>query len=579
MGIQETHFEDLPDTVPAHKILVGPRGDLAAKFVAADQRYLMHADDPALSVGDIYWDMVVWVKPGITGINQPVVFKGTNVGVGFATGYEYVLFISNTGGATFVARKVGDAAYMAVQKVGAVTFNAWNMIHVYYNPDTDILGISVNAGAYTTAAATLGILDAAHNFQVGYWSYNTTPMYYDGDVGPLALWKPSGTNLTQAQITWLYNGGIGRDFAELGVVGDDGQYLIEDVGVNHPLQTWWQLDEVSGTRVAWTNASACSLTESGGTISSEAGLSVNPGALTVRVPIPTDLPAEIAVDTITEKTPAAGVLVDGSKIKDGFFWPNPTSWPSAKFGVQSGFLYYMYDANTYLMYYVAQAKWYFVVGGANHFYVGATEISAYNKPIQSVTDPTNAQDAATKNYVDTKAGKVRSMYPVPVVTLVAAPTGQALPANNTTADLGVIMVPKPITVAKILYYANSGGGATSAVRIALYSEDGQTKYWDGPADVVGAGVGVRTITLVSPVTLKPGNYIILICHSVYATSAKNITRYVEDTDFEPHLANEPDMGGQVAIVGGAAPATIDPIAFGSVLPWKIPKVRFLGSAP
>jgi len=576
MGIQETHFEDLPDTVPAHKILVGPRGDLAAKFVAADQRYLMHADDPALSVGDIYWDMVVWVKIDATVTNKGIVGKWQS------PVSEYLLRLLSTSGVPrleFMVRDIADTATTTVNTLtlGALTTGVWYMVHVYHNPVTNEIGISVNAGAHATAATAGGVRDGGAEFGVG--AYNTGTQFFTGGIGPLAIWKPTGTNLTAAQLTWLYNGGIGRDFAELGVVGDDGQYLIEDVGVNHPLQTWWQLDEVSGTRVAWTNASACSLTESGGTISSEAGLSVNPGALTVRVPIPTDLPAEIAVDTITEKTPAAGVLVDGSKIKDGFFWPNPTSWPSAKFGVQSGFLYYMYDANTYLMYYVAQAKWLIYIAGAQQFTVTASEISAFNKPIIAVTDPTNAQDAATKNYVDTKAGKVRSMYPVPVVTLVAAPTGQALPANNTTADLGVIMVPKPITVAKILYYANSGGGATSAVRIALYSEDGQTKYWDGPADVVGAGVGVRTITLVSPVTLKPGNYIILICHSVYATSAKNITRYVEDTDFEPHLANEPDMGGQVAIVGGAAPATIDPIAFGSVLPWKIPKVRFLGSAP
>jgi len=576
MGIQETHFEDLPDTVPAHKILVGPRGDLAAKFTVANHCYLVRVDHAYLSVGDIYFDMVAWVKVGTPADAQGIIFKGVDVLTG--PDFEYALLVS---GSKFVFR-ARNLANTATANATATTFGdvpagTWCMVHMYHDPTGNVIGISVNAGTHDTTAIA-GIRDSTGDFQVGRHVSSGISYWFGGDVGPVAIWKPTGVNLTAAQLTWLYNGGIGRDFAELGVAGDDGQYLIEDVGVNHPLQTWWQLDEVSGTRVAWTNASVCSLTESGGTISSEAGLSVNPGALTVRVPIPTDLPAEIAVDTITEKTPAAGVLVDGSKIKDGFFWPNPTSWPSAKFGVQSGFLYYMYDANTYLMYYVAQAKWLIYIAGAEQFTVTASEISAYNKPIRSVTDPTYAQDAATKNYVDTKAGKVRSMYPQPVASVVAAPSGQALPANVTSANVGVIQVPKPIVVAKIMYYINSGGGATSAIRIALYSEDGQTKYWDSPVDVCGAGTGVRTITLASPVALRAGNYIILICHSVYATSAKNINVHSCNIDYYPHIANEPDLEGVLTIVGGAAPATIDPVNFTACSPWKTPFVRFLGTA-
>ena len=41
-----------------------------------------------------------------------------------------------------------------------------------------------------------------------------------------------------------------------------------------------------------------------------------------------------------------------------------------------------------------------VLANSAHFRVTTTAISAFSKPITSVVDPTNAQDAATKNYVD-----------------------------------------------------------------------------------------------------------------------------------------------------------------------------------
>jgi len=173
---------------------------------------------------------------------------------------------------------------------------------------------------------------------------------------------------------------------------------------------------------------------------------------------------------------------------------------------------------------------------------------------------------------------VYSVYPLPVTPVVGV-NSQSLNAV-TVAHLGVVFVPKPIVLEAIQYNISAaGGGATSAIRFALYSEDGQTKYFDGPVDVCGAATGVRTITLASPVTLLKGNYILFHCQAVYDTSNKWTSRPTCDGTFCVHYAGEPDLSGQLTIVGGAAPATIDVDAY-TVVTWNtIPLVRFRGVCP
>jgi len=242
---------------------------LAAKFVAADARHLWHADDLLLSVGDSYWDMVAWVKPNNAAVKQTAVFKGNR----FDDLFEYGLYLEGSK----AILSLRDAADTTTTTVTATSFGdlpsgVWSMIHVYHNPITNKIGIGVNAGTHDTAATAGGVRDFTYNFLVGVGLFLPAVVCrFDGLIGPLAIWKPRNTNLTAAQLTWLYNGGYGRDLSELGVDGTDGQYLIYDVTGVAFLLPWWQMDEVSGMRIESLGL-AVALTESGGTISSEAGL-------------------------------------------------------------------------------------------------------------------------------------------------------------------------------------------------------------------------------------------------------------------------------------------------------------------
>jgi len=170
---------------------------------------------------------------------------------------------------------------------------------------------------------------------------------------------------------------------------------------------------------------------------------------------------------------------------------------------------------------------------------------------------------------------VVSLIPAPVEPVTGVSAAVALAANDTTAHLGVVRIPRPITITRILYNIGAGGGANAVVRIALYTEDGQTRIFN-VTDACGAATGIRPIDIAA--TIEAGNYILFICHSVYHTSAKTITRFVYDVTFcSADYAGYADLSGTLTIVGGAAPATISPNAYTTVAAAVIPVVRFLGT--
>ena len=298
------------DVQVANKVFSGPRDGLAAKFVAADARYLTHADDAALSVGDIYWDMVVWVKVGTPANTQGVIFKGVDI---LPCNFEYYLLIINQK-FYFEVRDIAHTVNkdVSANNFGIITADTWCMVHVYHDPVANVIGIDVNAGIPNTTATSGGVRDSVGNFQTGRTYYNATGYHLDGAVGPVAIWKPTGTNLTAAQLTWLYNGRYGRNFTEIGRQ-DDGQYLGPVAG----LQTWWQMDEITGTRAP--TFSTLLLTEVGGAVSSEAGISSGPVVPGFRVLIDSDLPRKSNLAAVA--APAVGDdCVDGYTV--GSVWIN-----------------------------------------------------------------------------------------------------------------------------------------------------------------------------------------------------------------------------------------------------------------
>jgi len=173
---------------------------------------------------------------------------------------------------------------------------------------------------------------------------------------------------------------------------------------------------------------------------------------------------------------------------------------------------------------------------------------------------------------------VRSQFLLPVNAIIGAATNVALASNETTAHVGCVRAEHPITINNITYVTAAGGNAASVVRIALYAEDGQTKYFD-VSDAVGVATGVRTVAI-ADFLLEAGNYYILIGHAVYSTAPVVVSRWNYDVTQNAHVASEPDLSGTltVADMTGGAPATIAPTALTTVAGALIPEIRLFGTA-
>ena len=183
----------------------------SAQFTAANSEYLSIADNAALSMGDIDFTIAGWFYfdsfPS-AGNNMALVGKwglGDN---------EYVIHLNNAAGVItlrFVTRNTANT--VSTSAISSVTPSTatWYFVAVYHNATTNLIGISINDGAFVTTATTGGVRDAANTFEIG--RFDAT-YFLDGRAHDVIIAKQI---YTAAEITFLYNSGNGRPFVNLGI--------------------------------------------------------------------------------------------------------------------------------------------------------------------------------------------------------------------------------------------------------------------------------------------------------------------------------------------------------------------------
>jgi uncharacterized protein YaiE (UPF0345 family) len=138
--------------------------------------------------------------------------NGRVIGVDDLTNREYEITRSNSNNMGFFTWD-NSLNYKAVYANKAWVDETWYFVVAYYDQTNKEIGLSIDNGAFSTGA----IVDATMNtstseaFEMGGVS-GSSARWLSGNLDEIGVWSRV---LPADEISWLYNGGLGRAFSEL----------------------------------------------------------------------------------------------------------------------------------------------------------------------------------------------------------------------------------------------------------------------------------------------------------------------------------------------------------------------------
>lgn len=162
----------------------------ARDFEHGSTEYFEIGDNTDLSMGDIDMTMALWVQFE-SAATYDIVGKG---------GAEYLGWFDAANQLRF---RINSAD--RVSKAFTPTLATWYFLVFYHDAVNNVVGISVDAGAATTASYSSGIADGSGPFDIG-TSAADTSFSFDGLIDEVGVWKRL---LSPAEKTELYNAGAG----------------------------------------------------------------------------------------------------------------------------------------------------------------------------------------------------------------------------------------------------------------------------------------------------------------------------------------------------------------------------------
>jgi hypothetical protein len=146
-------------------------------------------------------------------------------------------------------------------------------------------------------------------------------------------------------------------------------------------------------------------------------------------------------------------------------------------------------------------------------------------------------------------------------------------SSNTNMVCGRVFFPAHITVNKLSFVVQLVSVA-GTFKIAMYSEDGQTKIIDQVSATISS-TGLKTISLGAPITIPRGYY--YLCVVGISTVFVDLWGWTlatggVSTTLANTVSSEPRFAGYVAVSAGTPPSTFDPTAL--TASDRIPLIRF-----
>lgn len=155
------------------------------------------------------------------------------------------------------------------------------------------------------------------------------------------------------------------------------------------------------------------------------------------------------------------------------------------------------------------------------------------------------------------ATQAASVGLIPTPAFLSFAIGSFQSNVNTTGFFGKILIPAPITIQKLTLDI-AGHATNGTIKVALFSEDGQTQYFSVTSPSI-TGTGKVTITIPSTL-LSPGYYYIgVVGVGTVDTSPRCFNQTANGAALNDPTS-EPVFSGTLTVTAGTMPATITPTA-------------------
>lgn len=176
----------------------------AAQFTAANSEYLSHADNAALSIGDISFSVCAWVYLNSKTTFRLIASKDSSVDGGREWLLDYDSGADRFNFAIFLNGNAAGQTNRAASSLGSPSTGTWYFIVAWRDQAGGTLNIQVNNGSVDSSSDGAGsTIDTTSEFAIGRYGGG---LYMDGRIAAFGLWKRA---LTTDERTRLYNSGAG----------------------------------------------------------------------------------------------------------------------------------------------------------------------------------------------------------------------------------------------------------------------------------------------------------------------------------------------------------------------------------
>lgn len=187
----------------------------AAEFVEANSERLYVASDAAIAFGDEDFSVCGWFKSSSSG-TEGLLGKwnaGTN-------SREYMLRIETSGALRWFVSPNGTSNTNITHSTTGLQDGSWHFFIVYHDSVNNLIGVSVDGGAFQTKAYSSGVDDGTQEFHIGYQG-PTNGQYLGGLMDEVAIFSEV---LSDDNRDWLYNSGSGRSYSDISGGGGASEF-------------------------------------------------------------------------------------------------------------------------------------------------------------------------------------------------------------------------------------------------------------------------------------------------------------------------------------------------------------------